>query len=43
MPALEVTLTPDTAQQLLNQRAAEGWELTAVAGDQGLYFFRRAR
>jgi hypothetical protein len=34
---------PEKAQQLLNQCAAEGWELAAVGGGQGLYYFRRAR
>lgn len=34
---------PDKAQQLLNQRAAEGWVLAAVGGGQGLYYFKRAR
>ena len=28
-------------EKLLNQRAAEGWELTAVGGY--FYYFRRAR
>jgi hypothetical protein len=34
---------PDKAQQLLNQRGAEGWELIAVAGGQPLFYFRRAK
>ena len=34
----------EKAQQLLNQRGAEGWELTAVGGGGlGLYYFRRPR
>jgi len=32
---------PVQAERLLNQRAAEGWELAAVG--QGLYYFKRAR
>jgi hypothetical protein len=36
-------IDPEKAQQLLNQRGAEGWELTAIGGGQGLYYFRRPR
>ncbi len=36
-------VSPEKAQQLLNLRAAQGWELTAIGGGQGLYYFKRAR
>jgi hypothetical protein len=34
---------PNAAQQLLNERGAQGWELISVAGGQPLFYFRRAR
>ncbi|MEP6912816.1 MAG: hypothetical protein ABI923_08685 [bacterium] len=34
---------PDKAQQLLNERGAQGWELISVSGGQPLFYFRRAR
>jgi hypothetical protein len=34
---------PGQAQQLLNDRGAQGWELISVAGGQPLFYFRRAK
>ena len=36
-----IYIDPRKSQQLLNQRAAEGWELAGVG--EWLYYFKRAR
>jgi len=41
LPGYDKGLDRNEAENLLNRRGAEGWELTAVTG--GTYYFRRAR